>query len=260
MKFLIYSFTVLRALGGFIFLPIVTLFTCIMVIIYGSIGRAEEITYHMWLWSRLVLWYFGVHVIAEGFEKIPATGGGVLAFNHQSHFDIPSITGSTLRLVRYGAKIELFKIPVFGIAIRAAGMLPIARDNRREVFRIYQDAAKKFQQGIIYALAPEGTRQREPVLARFKKGPFIFAANSGVPVIPLVIEGADRVLPKGNLLVNLGRMQRTIHLRVLDPIYPIAQPLVLGEPVAPEVAVDLLERTHAVMLKAYSELQVEARG
>lgn len=212
----------------------------------------------MWLWSRIVNWYFGVRIVAEGFEKIPQTGGGILAFNHQSHFDIPAITGSSRRLVRYGAKIELFKIPFFGAAIRVAGCLPIARDNRREVFRIYHDAAKKFAQGIVYALAPEGTRQSVPVIAKFKKGPFIFAANAGVPVIPVVVEGANRVLPKSQLLVNLGCMRRTVHVRVLDPIYPLQRPANVGDPVDPSVAVDLMERTRVAMVAGYAQLQAVA--
>lgn len=270
---IVWLFTFLRALGGFVLVPLFTVFSSVVVILYGANDRDEEITFHMWLWSQIVLRYFGADVVAEGFEKIPQTGGAILAFNHQSHFDIPAITSSTKRLLRYGAKIELFKIPVFGPAIRVAGCLPIARDNRKEVFRIYDDAAKKFQQGIIYALAPEGTRQANPEIASFKKGPFIFAVNAGVPIVPVVIEGADRVLPKGNLLVNLGRMRRTIHVRVLDPIFARndlntgeAKPATSVDPNAAvlrapivgstsPVVLDLLERTRQAMVATYAELQ-----
>ncbi|CAN5649613.1 hypothetical protein BH10BDE1_BH10BDE1_12350 [soil metagenome] len=274
---LIWLFTFVRALGAFIFLPLLTLFTSVTVICYGSFGRDEEITFHMWLWSRIVNWYFGVYVIAEGFEKIPEAGGGILAFNHQSHFDIPAITGSSRRLVRYGAKIELYKIPFFGSAIRVAGCLPISRDNRKEVFRIYEDAAKKFKQGIVYALAPEGTRQSLPVIGPFKKGPFIFAVNANVPIIPVVVEGANRVLPKGKLLVNLGCLRRTVRVRVLDPIFinpslsiassspSAATPLSQagGGPAASSsspAVLDLLERTRSAMLVVYQQLQAEADG
>ena len=253
-----WPFTIIRALGAFVFLPLVTVLTSVTVIIYGSTDRDEEITYHMWLWSRIVLWYFGVRIVAEGFEKIPVTGGGILAFNHQSHFDIPAITGSSRRLVRYGAKIELFKIPFFGAAIRVAGCLPIARDNRREVFRIYQDAARKFEKGVVYALAPEGTRQEQPTIAKFKKGPFIFAANAGVPVIPVVVEGANRVLPKSRLLANLGCVRRTIRVRVLDPIYPTHRPENIGDVVDPSVALDLLDRTRVAIVKGFEDLRQEA--
>lgn len=256
---LVWTFTLVRAIAAFVLLPLLTLYTSITVIIQGAFGRDEAITYQMWLWSRIVNWYFGIDVVAEGFEKIPASGGGILAFNHQSHFDIPAITGSSRRQVRYGAKIELYKIPFFGAAIRVAGCLPIARDNRKEVFRIYEDAAVKFEQGILYALAPEGTRQSEPHIAAFKKGPFIFAVNAKVPIVPIVIEGANRVLKKGKLLVNLGRMRRTIRVRVLDPIYPDvtlapADGTAASQAASPAV-LDLLERTRNAILRAYEDLQ-----
>lgn len=272
---IVWVFTFVRALGAFILLPVLTVATSVIVIVYGFFGRDEDITFHMWLWSRIVLWYFGVKVIAEGFDRIPQSGGGILAFNHQSHFDIPAITGSSRRLVRYGAKIELFKIPFFGPAIRVAGCLPIARDNRKEVFRIYEDAAKKFEQGIVYALAPEGTRQEKPEIASFKKGPFIFAVNAGVPIVPVVVEGADRVLPKSKLLVNLGCVRRTIRVRVLDPIYPMPvlsqAPTVIEAPKSvggssvgvganSSVVLDLMERTRAAMLASYAELQQAAQN
>lgn len=263
---IVYLYTLLRGLLGMLLVPILTIYTSVTVIIHGAFKRDEKITFHMWLWSRIVLTYFGVKVLAEGFENIPKTGGGILAFNHQSHFDIPAITGSSRRLIRYGAKIELFKIPFFGPAIRVAGCLPIARDNRKEVFRIYEEAAVKFQQGICYALAPEGTRQPTPEIANFKKGPFIFAVNARVPIIPVVVEGADRVMPKSAWIPNLGRIQRTVRVRVLPPIYArpelgevTAVPPVAGSvSSASPVVLDLLNRTREIMLGAYAELQATA--
>ena len=264
-------YTLVRGLFGMLLVPILTIYTSLIVIYHGMFKRDDRITFHMWLWSRLVLTYFGVRVLAEGFENIPKKGGGILVFNHQSHFDIPAITGSSRRLIRYGAKIELFKIPFFGPAIRVAGCLPIARDNRKEVFRIYEEAAKKFEQGICYALAPEGTRQPTPEIANFKKGPFIFAVNAGVPVIPVVVEGADRVMPKGSLIPNLGRLHRTVRVRVLPPVYArpeLAQalepdanatPVSSSASAASPVVMDILNRTREIMLGAYADLQAAAR-
>lgn len=190
------------------------------VIVLGAFGRHDTVTFWMAFWSKAVLWFYGVEVKRDGLQKLPSKGGAILLFNHQSHFDIPAVTAFSGRRLRYGAKIELFKVPFFGPAIRAAGCLPIARDNRAEVLRIYEEASEKFREGVIFALAPEGTRQNGPVIGAFKKGPFIFATRSQVPVVPVVIEGADRVMPKGNLLVNIGRWKRTIQVRALDPLFP----------------------------------------
>ncbi|MBN8541396.1 MAG: 1-acyl-sn-glycerol-3-phosphate acyltransferase [Deltaproteobacteria bacterium] len=249
----IYVATVLRALIGIVLLPPWTVFVSVTVILLGALGRIDQVTYWMATWSKAVLWFYGVDVIHDGLEKIPAQGGAILLFNHQSHFDVPAVTAYSGRRLRYGAKIELFRIPFFGPAIRASGCLPIARDNRTEVLRIYDEAAARFKEGVVFALAPEGTRQAKPVLGNFKKGPFIFAVKSKVPVVPVVIEGADRVLPKGDLLVNIGQWRRTIRVRGLDPLYPA----VVGEsePLVNSAVTDLLERSRTEFEKSYLELQ-----
>src|SRR5205823_2559565 len=139
-------------------------------------------------------------------------------FNHQSHVDIPSIHSTIRRRLRFGAKIELFKIPIFGAAIRAAGVLPIARANRDEVYRVYRQAAAKLAAGWSFILAPEGTRQREPRIGPFKRGPFVFAIDAQVPLVPIVLKGTFDVLPKSSRLVNVGAWSRTVTLHALPPV------------------------------------------
>ena len=252
-NFPLYLATLIRALLGIALLPPWTVFVSVTVIGLGAIGRNDQVTFWMATWSKAVLWFYGVDVIHDGLEKIPAQGGAILLFNHQSHFDVPAVTAYSGRRLRYGAKIELFRIPFFGPALRASGCLPIARDNRAEVLKIYDEAAARFKEGVVFALAPEGTRQAKPVIGNFKKGPFIFAVKSRVPVVPVVIEGADRVLPKGDILVNLGKWRRTIRVRGLDPIYPLevdeSEPLVNG------AVTDLIERSRKEFEKSYLELQ-----
>jgi len=217
---LIYLLTVFRSIVGHLLILPWTIFVSLTVIVLGAFKHHDAVTFWMALWSKAVLWFYGVEVKRDGLDKLPRSGGAVLIFNHQSHFDIPAVTAFAGRRLRYGAKIELFKIPFFGPAIRAAGCLPIARENRSEVLRIYEEASEKFREGVIFALAPEGTRQNGPVIGAFKKGPFIFATRSQVPVVPVIIEGADRVMPKGHLLVNVGKWSRTIQVRALDPMTP----------------------------------------
>lgn len=169
-------------------------------------------------WSLIILWIFGIHVRVQGEEHLPTRDGGIVVFNHQSHFDIPVLAVSTFRTIRFGAKIELFSIPFFGAAMRAAGTLPIARDRRSEVLKVYKEAEARFREHFIFLLAPEGTRQNEAKIGRFKNGPFLFAINGQVPVIPAVIKGSFHVMPKNSLWVNLGRWTRTIDLEYLPPI------------------------------------------
>jgi 1-acyl-sn-glycerol-3-phosphate acyltransferase len=191
---------------------------CFIVIAAGSVGQPRQATVLMRLWSAAVLWLFQIRVEATGVERLPEQGGGIIVFNHQSHFDIPAMMLSTAASIRFGAKIELFKIPFFGGAMRAVGTLPIARESRSEVLRTYQEAKARFNENTIFVLAPEGTRQAEPQLGRFKKGPFSFAISAQVPLIPVVIKGAYEVLPKKNLLVNVGAWSRTIRIHYLPAV------------------------------------------
>lgn len=167
-------------------------------------------------WARHCCKLFGVQVKTSGLENIP-TMGCVFLFNHTSFFDIFAMS-STLPSFRYGAKIELFSIPVFGVALRKTGALPIARQNKEEVFKIYKDAQERLIRGEKFALSPEGGRQATEVLAPFKAGPFIFAINAKAALVPVIIKGASEVLSNSAVVPNLGRWSRTITVQVLKEI------------------------------------------
>lgn len=215
---LVRAFTRARSVFGIAFLIPYTFVCSIGVIFVSFLGLHDLASTLTRGWAGVVLWMFGIRVDIRGEENLPETGGGIVLFNHQSLFDIPVLMVSSEKNIRFGAKIELFKIPFFGAAMRACGTLPIARENRSEVMRIYKDAEVKFRDNWIFILAPEGTRQKEPMIGRFKKGPFIFAINAQVPLIPVVIKGAHPVLPKKSLAVNVGRMTSVITAEFLPPV------------------------------------------
>ncbi|HVK61355.1 MAG TPA: lysophospholipid acyltransferase family protein [Bdellovibrionales bacterium] len=238
--------TRIRAVIGAILGLLTTAFWCAAVVTAGTLGAKRSLSWMARQWGRGLLFIFGIRIDVRGAENLPAKGGGIAVFNHQSHFDIPLIFAATDRQIRFGAKIELFKIPIFGPGMRAVGTLPIARDNRSEVMRIYKDAERAFQEDIIYVLAPEGTRQKEPVIGRFKKGPFVFARNAGVPIVPVVIKGGYDVLPKSTVFVNVGEWHRTVKIEVL-PSIPTAG-------LTPDQIEALLEKTRAQMVEAFARM------
>lgn len=241
------AITYLRSFVGACFVVPYTLVMSLAVIAAGFAGRSRFATRLIRVWGCLVLFVFGIRVRARGEGHLPVAGGGIIVFNHQSHFDIPAVVVATKKDIRFGAKIELFKIPFFGAAMRAVGTLPIARDNRSEVLRIYQEAQARFEkEGTIFVLAPEGTRQLKPEIGRFKKGPFLFAVNAQVPVIPVVIHGANEVLPKNRLSVNVGKLSRTIEIEFLPPVPTRGM--------TPDSIEDVMQRVRADMVAAYERL------
>jgi 1-acyl-sn-glycerol-3-phosphate acyltransferase len=167
-------------------------------------------------WCEGVLWLFGVRVIEKGRQNIPR-GPCLYIFTHTSFFDIFSMSAK-LEGMRFGAKIELFKIPFFGLAMRTAGVLPITRHNREKVFRVYERAGSKVSQGQQYALAPEGKRNTEEKLLPFKSGPFVFAIGAQMPLVPVIIKGACAVLPKNGILPNWKNWRAEISLEYLPAV------------------------------------------
>lgn len=169
------------------------------------------------LWARTTCFLSGVRVVVEGRQNIPQ-GGCLYLFNHASFFDIFAMA-AVLDGLRFGAKAELFKIPVFGRVMRMIRTLPIARNNREEVIKIYEEAKVRFAHGEQFALSPEGGRFYDPEhLFPFKAGPFLFAMSAGVPLVPVVVNGAYEALPKGSFLFNTFNWRHTITLKILEPV------------------------------------------
>lgn len=219
---MIYLFSLIRAI---FYLPFVIIWTGIssILIVLCQLLRLPKPYFatpvsHVWAWGLLK--FPGVRLDIRHHGELPETGY-LYVLNHTSHMDILAVFVSCKKFVHFGAKIELFKIPIFGTALRLVGKLPIERKNRAKVFEIYKQAEARVKAGDVFALAPEGTRTNlDGELGRFKKGPFLFAIHSQMPIVPAVVTGCREVLPKGKLLANLGAWSRTIQVDVLPPIYP----------------------------------------
>lgn len=164
-------------------------------------------------WARWLLTAAGVKVVRHGGENLLIGAPRVFVANHVSWFDIPA---SIDALPRYGflAKRELEKIPLFGAAARAVGVIYIDRENRKAAFNAIDDAASKIRAGESVLVYPEGTRGARYALRPFKKGPFVLAISSGAPIHPVVIHGTIAVNPRGELRASPGE----VHVHMLDPI------------------------------------------
>ncbi len=159
---------------------------------------------------------FGVSVELTGTENIPPSGC-LFLFNHTSFFDIFALS-AVLPNIRFGAKKELFSIPIFGKAMERAGILFIDRSDRFEVAKIYEKNRERILRGEKFALAPEGARQVDEILAPFKTGPFVFAISARAPIVPIVIKKASAVLSKKSYIPNPDVLSRTISIEILKPI------------------------------------------
>lgn len=132
----------------------------------------------------------------RGVERVPPDGAYVYMSNHQSHLDIPvlyaTVPSPTLRMV---AKKELFRIPVWGRAMRAAEIICVDRSDHQSAVDSLREAGAQIADGVSVWIAPEGTRSRTGALGPLKKGGFHLAADTGTPIVPIAIDGTRHVLP-----------------------------------------------------------------
>ena len=134
--------------------------------------------------------------------------------NHQSNFDIPVLLGYLAVQFRWLAKAELFKFPVFGRAMRGCGYISIDRSNRKSAFKSLWEAACTIREGTSVLIFPEGTRSQDGKIRPFKKGGFVLAVDSGVPIVPVVIHGTWDIMPR-----NRWRIEpQNVLLEVKTPI------------------------------------------
>lgn len=149
-------------------------------------------------WAHDVLTAAGTPVQAEGLERIPRDQPLIYASNHSSMFDIWALLATLPGSVRFVAKQELFKIPLLGGAMRAAGHIAIDRAARKKAFAAYDEAARTIQRGVSSIVVfPEGTRSRTGELLPFKNAPFGLAIAAQVPIVPVYVHHTFEILPKG---------------------------------------------------------------
>ena len=158
-----------------------------------------------------------------GGEKLPREGPYVLAPSHSTEFD-PLIVALAVwrigRAPRFMAKESLFKVPVLGWALRATGMVPVARSSSAAAARQTIKASKALvEHGRGVIVYPEGTLTRDPDLwpMRGKTGAVRLALADGIPLIPMAHWGAQDILPRYGKL-SLWPLRRHVRVIVGDPV------------------------------------------
>lgn len=153
-----------------------------------------------------------VDLHVAGREHVPQGSPVVVMSNHQSLYDVPvlfHVLGSRMRMV---AKKELFAVPIFGDAMRAAGFICVDRQNRRSAIESLSTAKDLFREGTWLWIAPEGTRSQDGALLPFKKGGFMVALDAKVPILPVTLDGTRNILETKRVRSRTGqRVDVTIH-------------------------------------------------
>lgn len=143
----------------------------------------------------------------EGLENIPQGRSCIFMSNHVSNLDAPVLLPSIPGMASVFLKKELMRIPLLGTAMRMGKYVPVSRGHSREEARkSVEAAADALRSGMHIFVFPEGTRSPDGKLLPFKKGAFFLAAETGAPMVPIVIRGTERMMSKGSLKVIPGEV------------------------------------------------------
>lgn len=184
-----------------------TLFFCIVIIVVSLLDNRGKLPHKIArLWARTVLSVSRINVTVKNHSNIDPAGSYIYMSNHQSNFDIPVLQAYLPVQFKWLVKAELFRIPVFGYAMKRTGYISIDRSNLKSAILSLKNAARIISGGVSVIIFPEGTRSLDGEIGPFKKGGFILAVESGVPIVPVIIHGTRPIMSKNRLFINSGNV------------------------------------------------------
>jgi 1-acyl-sn-glycerol-3-phosphate acyltransferase len=185
----------LRTLFGWLAILLATLSHAFLIGVFGESPASEKILRN---WARFFVWIAGGRVTVRHDPAIDPRKSYVFVSNHTSNLDAPAILSVMDHPMRFIAKRELQRIPLFGWAARRMGHVFIDRRSSQEATRAIRARIERGLSGISLFFFAEGTRATSDELLPFKKGAAIAALETGLDCVPIAVAGARDVLkPKG---------------------------------------------------------------
>ena len=223
---------ILAVISPFLMLP------AFILMVFGIFKTADRIINAIaGFYSRFVFALFGVKVDVKGKENIPKSGNVCFISNHQGLADIPLIVGYIPKTVGFIAKVELGKIPVLNIWMRAMKCVLIDRVNARNAILAINRAIENIKQGHPMVIFPEGTRSRCAEIGQFKPGSFKLVTGSDCIAVPVTINGTYKIVETTGIITP-SALSLTIH------------PAIDVSALSPEEKTKLSERVYEIVKSA----------
>ncbi len=191
--------------------------------------------------------FFGFGLVmkrkVDGLENLDPKGTYVMVLNHNSMVDILSIYNLPL-VFKWVSKREVYRIPIVGRLLLAHGDIVINRASTKEAMQLVHTRGKQWlAKGASVAIFPEGTRSKDSEIHNFKAGAFILAKDAEVPILPIVLDGTDRVVRKGFFMNWSNR----ITIKILPPV---SKQDVVERPIK-----EVMAEVHDNMVNALAEIR-----
>lgn len=214
---MIYIFRVYQWLIAAPILLVITVLTCIVTFVSAPLfGQSWAGYYPAMLWSRCVCVLWGVRVKVKGREHIERKRGYVFVANHQGAYDIWSIYGYLGHRFKWLMKKSLRKVFLVGKACECAGHVFVDDSSIHGIKTTIAEAEERLRGGMSVVIFPEGSRSYDGRMIPFKRGAFMLAAEFGMPVVPITIDGSFKAMPRTTYNVTPCTITLTIH----KPVYP----------------------------------------
>lgn len=236
---------VVRTVVGLLSVALYSLFVGSYVIVAANIRPgAKHYDALIKGWGVVFSFATRTRIQVEGGEGLDRDQAYVFVSNHLSNLDPPLHVAKLPVPIRFLAKKELFRIPVFGRAMKAVGMIETDREAHASAHRaINVQVARVIEMGKSLIIYPEGHRSRDGTLQPFKKGAFRIAIDNQMPVVPVTIAGTERAWQPGAKTLHGGRARMVVH----DPIPT--------EELGPEDITDLRNRAQAIISETYDRIR-----
>ncbi|BEP29967.1 lysophospholipid acyltransferase family protein [Helicovermis profundi] len=170
-------------------------------------------------WCDKLIRLAGVEVEIIGEENIPKEGPVLFVSNHQSNFDIPILLAKIDKPKAFIAKIELKKFPVVNRWMQKINCIFMDRSDIRQSAKSIIKGIKLLKSGYSIVVFPEGTRSEDGNLLEFKAGALKLAIKSGVPIVPIIINGSKEIMPKGSKTIRSSKVKLIIEKPILNDEY-----------------------------------------
>lgn len=199
-------------------LLVATIIAALVTIIGCMIGPGSFWGYYpARLWARLFCLLTFVKVTVKGRENINKGTSYVFVANHQGAYDIFAIYGYLNHNFRWMMKKSLEKIPLVGYSCRKAGHIYVDNRTPSGIRQTMDDAERQLSRGMSVVVFPEGSRTLDGRVHAFKRGAYTLAVEFGLPVVPVTIDGAYKVMPRRAKLPRPGHIILTIHKPITAP-------------------------------------------
>ena len=185
---------------------VIVVFAGIVIPVTRPIDKNDRIIMRIaYFWSKSLIFLAGCKLEVEGIERLRELEQMVLICNHQSYFDIFAVITILGQAPHFLAKKELFSIPIFGYLLRLGKVLEIDRQHPEVAVESIKRALRGgFNRPVI--IFPEGTRSKDGVMQPFKRKGITLLSATGLPFLPMAIEGSRQVMPKGRFTVRPGKI------------------------------------------------------